>query len=139
LGIDQGPIVIMIENYRTQKIWNRFMDDPLIQLGLQRAGFHAANAIHPELPANGEIVLYQNAPNPFSGQTDIRYRLAAEGFVSLVLHDVRGRAVRTLDQGYRAPGEHRVDLDAGSLAPGVYYYRLTGPGIDASKPCTVLR
>jgi hypothetical protein len=84
LGIDQGPIVIMIENYRTQSIWNRFMTDPLIQNGLQKAGFHPSTGVHPELPPAGEIALYQNTPNPFSAQTGIRYRLAAEGFVSLV-------------------------------------------------------
>ena len=39
LGIDQGPIVIAIENYRTQQVWKRFMRNPEIQLGLERAGF----------------------------------------------------------------------------------------------------
>jgi hypothetical protein len=39
LGIDQGPIVIMIENYRTQRVWQFFMQNAEIQRGLQRAGF----------------------------------------------------------------------------------------------------
>ncbi len=39
LGIDQGPIVIMIENYRTQRVWQLFMQEPAVQRGLQRAGF----------------------------------------------------------------------------------------------------
>ncbi len=39
LGIDQGPIVVMIENYRTQNVWNRFMQNAEAQRGLQRAGF----------------------------------------------------------------------------------------------------
>jgi hypothetical protein len=39
LGIDQGPIVIMTENYRNQNVWRRFMQNPEIQTGLQRAGF----------------------------------------------------------------------------------------------------
>jgi hypothetical protein len=39
LGIDQGPIVIMIENYRTQRVWRRFMQNDVVQRGLQRAGF----------------------------------------------------------------------------------------------------
>jgi hypothetical protein len=39
LGIDQGPIVIMIENYRTQRPWRLFMQNPEAQNGLQRAGF----------------------------------------------------------------------------------------------------
>jgi hypothetical protein len=39
LGIDQGPIVIMIENYRTQRPWKLFMQNAEIQRGLQQAGF----------------------------------------------------------------------------------------------------
>ena len=39
LGIDQGPIVIMIENYRTQSVWRLFMQNSEIQRGLQLAGF----------------------------------------------------------------------------------------------------
>jgi hypothetical protein len=39
LGIDQGPIVLMIENYRTGRIWQVFMQHPAIQQGLARAGF----------------------------------------------------------------------------------------------------
>ncbi|MGA3142678.1 MAG: glucoamylase family protein [Verrucomicrobiota bacterium] len=39
IGIDQGPIVIMIENYRTQRPWQLFMQNAEIQRGLQQAGF----------------------------------------------------------------------------------------------------
>ena len=39
LGIDEGPIVIMIENYRTQRPWQLFMRNEEAQRGLQRAGF----------------------------------------------------------------------------------------------------
>jgi len=39
LAIDQGPIPVMIENYRTGFIWNLFMSCPEIQDGLQILGF----------------------------------------------------------------------------------------------------
>jgi len=39
LGIDQGPIVLMIENYRSEFIWNVMKKNPYIRKGLQRAGF----------------------------------------------------------------------------------------------------
>jgi hypothetical protein len=39
LGIDQGPIVIMVENYRNQNVWRLFMQNPEIRQGLQGAGF----------------------------------------------------------------------------------------------------
>jgi hypothetical protein len=39
LGIDQGPIVIMIENLRNGFVWNVMKKNPYIVKGLQRAGF----------------------------------------------------------------------------------------------------
>ncbi len=39
LGIDQGPIVCMIENWRSGFIWNVMRRSAPIQRGLQRAGF----------------------------------------------------------------------------------------------------
>ena len=38
-GLDQGIIVLMIENYRSQLIWSLMRDCPYIKRGLQRAGF----------------------------------------------------------------------------------------------------
>lgn len=38
LAIDQGPIVVMIENYRSGLIWNLMMKNENIKLGLSRAG-----------------------------------------------------------------------------------------------------
>ena len=43
LAIDQGPIVVMIENYRSQFIWNLFMNAPEIKEGLVKLGFKSAN------------------------------------------------------------------------------------------------
>ncbi|MFZ1703984.1 MAG: glucoamylase family protein [Saprospiraceae bacterium] len=39
LAIDQGPIIIMIENHRTGKIWNTMMKNKHIQEGLTKLGF----------------------------------------------------------------------------------------------------
>jgi len=39
LGIDQGPIMLMIENSRTGRIWHVFMQHAAIHRGLERAGF----------------------------------------------------------------------------------------------------
>jgi len=39
LAIDQGPIVVMIENYRSALLWNLFMSCPEVQNGLKKLGF----------------------------------------------------------------------------------------------------
>jgi hypothetical protein len=39
LAIDQGPIVVMMENYRTGLLWDLFMSSPEIQQGLKKLNF----------------------------------------------------------------------------------------------------
>lgn len=41
LAIDQGPMVVMIENYRSGLLWNLFMNAPEVQQGLVKLGFHS--------------------------------------------------------------------------------------------------
>lgn len=43
IGIAQGPMLIMIENFRTGLVWNYVMKDPLIQTGLEKLGFEYIN------------------------------------------------------------------------------------------------
>ena len=58
IGIDQGPIVLMIENYRTQKVWRRFMRNQEMQRGLQKAGFVSLSFMSPILePVSGQNAL----------------------------------------------------------------------------------
>ena len=39
LAIDQGPIIVMIENHRTGLLWDLFMSAPEIKTGLRKLGF----------------------------------------------------------------------------------------------------
>jgi len=41
LAIDQGPIVVMMENHRTGLLWNLFMSCPEIKAGLKKLGFES--------------------------------------------------------------------------------------------------
>lgn len=41
LAIDQGPIVVMIENYRSRLLWRLFMSCPEVKRGLQQLGFQS--------------------------------------------------------------------------------------------------
>ena len=41
LAIDQGPIVVMIENYRSGLLWNLFMSCPEVKEGLKKLGFES--------------------------------------------------------------------------------------------------
>jgi len=39
LAIDQGPIPVMIENYRSGLLWNLFMKNEDVKSGLKKLGF----------------------------------------------------------------------------------------------------
>ena len=41
LAIDQGPIVVMMENHRSGLLWNLFMRAPEVQQGLKKLGFES--------------------------------------------------------------------------------------------------
>jgi hypothetical protein len=43
LAIDQGPIVVMTENYRTGLLWNLFMSAPEVKTGMKNLGFSSPN------------------------------------------------------------------------------------------------
>jgi hypothetical protein len=45
LAIDEGPIVVMIENYRSGLCWKLFMSCPEIKAGLTKLGFESP-ALH---------------------------------------------------------------------------------------------
>jgi hypothetical protein len=83
--------------------------------------------------------LEQNYPNPFNPVTTIRFALAREGRVSLVVYDVAGRRIRTLVDRSLPAGAHSVEWDglgdAGAeVQSGVYLYRLrTAAGTETKK------
>lgn len=43
LAIDEGPIIGMIENYRTGLLWNLFMSSPEVKTGMKNLGFTSPN------------------------------------------------------------------------------------------------
>ena len=76
----------------------------------------------------GVAELVGNWPNPYTGTTQIEYVLSATADVSLTVYDVTGRAVATLVSDRQPAGGYQVPFSAGSLAGGVYLYRLQVDG-----------
>lgn len=79
------------------------------------------------IKAPGELILYQNTPNPFTGTTNIRFNLAKAGKIKLSVFDVHGREVKVILSEMRQAGTHLVPFNARALSSGIYYYRLTTP------------
>ena len=140
IGIDQGPIIIMIENYLNQKVWNRFMQNPDVQRGLQKAGFLPVTDVR-EQPLPLDYSLQQNYPNPFNPTTTIAFTLPAGSrqAVSLRVFDILGRLVATLVEEERSGGSYAVTFDAAGLPSGTYYYRLQSGPFRQTRTLMVLK
>ena len=139
LGIDQGPIIMMIENYRNNAVWNRFMKHPDIVRGMFLAGFSGSFAGVPTPSAPSGVELLESAPNPFRDQTTLRFRLPRADHVRLTLYDVSGRARATLVDGVRAAGEHTAVLEGHGLPAGIYLVSLESGGTQRVGKCVLVR
>ncbi|NOX17465.1 MAG: T9SS type A sorting domain-containing protein [Chlorobi bacterium] len=124
LAIDQGPIIIMIENYRTRLIWNLFMSNPEIAPALAAIGFEDVTGV-PEDTPELNFKLYDNYPNPFNPDTIIEYSLPRKMYARLLIYDALGRKVAALVDGEIPAGKHKAVWNASGRSSGVYFYKLT--------------
>lgn len=139
IGIDQGPIIIMIENYRTQSVWNRFMQNPDIQLGLQRAGFQPVTNVENDKIIPRETSLMRNWPNPFNPSTKIGFKIHVSSFTILKIYNLLGQEVTTLVNEELKPGNYEVTWDASDQPSGVYFYRLIAGGYSGTRNMVLVR
>jgi len=82
--------------------------------------------------------LYQNYPNPFNPVTNIGFRIAAFGFVTLKIFDITGSEVVTLINEELRAGEYKTDWNASVYSSGVYFYSLLIGGVPAGVKTMIL-
>jgi hypothetical protein len=73
--------------------------------------------------------LNQNYPNPFNPSTTISYGIPEDAMVSLIIYDVHGNVVKTLESGYQTAGWYHAvwngDTEGGYvLSTGLYMARI---------------
>ena len=71
-----------------------------------------------------EFALFNNYPNPFNPVTTIKFSIPETQQVTLKIYNLMGREVVTLIDQELHPGYHTTKWNAGSMASGVYFYRL---------------
>jgi photosystem II stability/assembly factor-like uncharacterized protein len=96
------------------------------------------------VPGAGEVApvsfaLEQNFPNPFNPSTNVTYQVPVAGEVKLVVYDLLGKEVAVLVDGRKMPGQYTVRLDGGSMASGVYLYRLIVANFIATRKMVLMR
>jgi hypothetical protein len=83
-------------------------------------------------------------PSPFVERTDVVFAVPAPSPVTISLHDVTGRRVRTLLDRTVTAGEYRLSWDGRDdsgrpAAAGIYFARLTAPGVHRVERGVLLR
>ncbi len=92
--------------------------------------------------------LHQNYPNPFNPSTTVRYdvpsNLDGRSRVSLVIYNSLGMKVKTLYNGYKAPGFHTEVWDGTNdngvrTASGIYFLRMVADRFVSTKKMILLK
>lgn len=85
-----------------------------------------------------QFELFQNNPNPFSNETEIKFSLPEAGFASLKIQDVTGRLVKVIS-GEFSRGINTVQLKKSELdISGVLYYQLDTEGFTSTRKMVVI-
>jgi len=91
----------------------------------------------PSVP--GVFDLKQNYPNPFNPSTFIDYDLPKASHVTLKVFSVTGQEVATLVNENHEAGHFTVQFNAGTLASGIYFYRLQAGEFVSTKKLLLLK
>lgn len=87
---------------------------------------------------NPRFQLFQNAPNPFSETTTIKFQLDRSAYVQLQLQDIQGRIISHLLNERKAAGLHQMQIEGAELTAGHYFITLKVNGQRQSKKLTVV-
>jgi hypothetical protein len=97
-------------------------------------------------PEDPELItrLGRAYPNPFNPATTVEYSIAERGRVVIRVYNLAGRAVRTLVDSERGPGEHNAiwdgTTDSGErAASGVYFVRMKAQEYEATRTIVLLK
>ena len=91
-----------------------------------------------------QFILYPNYPNPFNPATTIRYDLPDDAYVTLTIHDLMGRSIRTLVDGPQVAGNGMIQWnatdDAGyPVSAGLYFYSIQTSKFNKTKKMILLK
>jgi aryl-phospho-beta-D-glucosidase BglC (GH1 family) len=83
--------------------------------------------------------LSQNYPNPFHRHTSIQFTITKPGLYQLVVFDIHGQAIKRIVDEKLQIGTYDVKFNAETLLPGIYFYRLTGSGVNLTRKMMLMK
>jgi len=83
--------------------------------------------------------LSQNYPNPYNPTTNITYSVATNTHVSIRIYDILGKAVSTLVNENKEPGNYRVNFNGSGLPSGIYFYRIEAGNFSETRKMILLK
>lgn len=133
LAIDQGPIVVMMENYRSGLLWKLFTDLPEVQTGLSKAGIRKPvyEAGFPLAIPDSRTSLYDLLKHPDIEAYQVDVAVTDAGPYTLTLEKSDGGIAETIwNNENRSPGLYLVNFGSSSTPTGTYTLRLKGSATD---------
>ena len=115
------------------------MDDICIVPASSKIGVNSDEVSLPK-----EYVLFENHPNPFNPETEIRFQLPEANHVVVRIFNALGQEIRTLvDTPYKA-GYHSVrwdgkDYNGNAVSSGIYFYRLQAGTFSQAKKMSLIQ
>jgi hypothetical protein len=88
---------------------------------------------------SNNINLFSCMPNPANNSTRISYELKNSENVTILLTDITGRTVMTLNEGSKSPGNHVADVNLTDLTSGTYFYTLKTGNSQATKKMVIVK
>ncbi|QQS35002.1 MAG: T9SS type A sorting domain-containing protein [Ignavibacteriales bacterium] len=80
-----------------------------------------------------QVIVEQNFPNPFNPKTSIVVDLLEASEVHIVIYNLEGREVVTLQDGVLEKGQHKFNFDGTELPSGIYLYKVTTPSFSQTR------
>lgn len=94
--------------------WSDVWNFTTLVTGIQKQGS--------EIPDDSK--LYNNYPNPFNPETNIRFDIPKSAMVRLSIYDMLGKEIEVLVNEKMEGGSYNIKWDAKNLSSGVYYCKL---------------
>ena len=140
LAIDEGTIVPMIENYRTQLCWNLFMKNAEMDTMLSKIGWKVTAVQEKPSGIVRHFFLFQNSPNPFNSGTSIQFYLPKNQSVTFEIFNIRGEKVAALLMNKKMrQGRHRIRFQTHQLSSGLYFYHIQTDQFQRTKKMLLLK